>query len=269
MTGRVIRPVLTLGLGSMLAFGCARQPNAALEQARASLRDAEASPGVDRKAAVALDEAQHAIGRGDTAWKKGDDDETEHQAYVAQQRVEIARAVATQQRAEKDAEALHGARGDIVANARTAEADELRAKNAKLEDQLRNLKPRETERGMELTLDDVLFEFDRADLKPGAQHDLDTLADFLRANPGRPVMIEGHTDAIGSASYNADLSERRAESVRSYLVRRGVPPERITARGYGKDYPIASNATESGRLQNRRVEIVVLREGMTPTARAH
>ena len=87
--------------------------------------------------------------------------------------------------------------------------------------------------------------------------DLDQLAKFLATHPDRSVVIEGHTDSVGSNDFNLGLSQRRAESVRSYLLRQGVDPSRVTTQGMGESVPVASNDTAGGRQQNRRVEIIV------------
>lgn len=84
---------------------------------------------------------------------------------------------------------------------------------------------------------------------------------FFREHPQRTVLIEGYTDSRGSDAYNLGLSERRAEAVQDFLLENGISPDRVRARGYGKAYPVASNATEAGRLQNRRVEVVISEEG--------
>jgi len=104
-----------------------------------------------------------------------------------------------------------------------------------------------------------LFAFNQADLKPGALRNLYTLVTFLKENPSREVSIAGHTDSIGSDAYNLDLSQRRAESVRNFLIDNGIPATQIAARGFGKGLPIASNDTEAGRQQNRRVEVIIMR----------
>jgi outer membrane protein OmpA-like peptidoglycan-associated protein len=108
-----------------------------------------------------------------------------------------------------------------------------------------------------LTLGDILFETGRADLRPGALRQLYPLVTFLHKYPERQVLIEGHTDNVGSASSNLELSQRRAEAVRDFLLHNGVNPAQVTARGYGETAPVASNTTAAGRQQNRRVEIVV------------
>ncbi len=94
-------------------------------------------------------------------------------------------------------------------------------------------------------------------LKSSALPNVTQLARFLQENPERQVIVEGYTDSVGSASYNQGLSERRAESVRRALIRAGVEPTRIVAQGYGKEYPVADNSSDSGRAQNRRVEVTI------------
>ncbi|MNH07587.1 Outer membrane porin F precursor [compost metagenome] len=108
-----------------------------------------------------------------------------------------------------------------------------------------------------MTFGDVLFDFDKATLKSSAYPNITKLAQFLQENPDRKVIVEGYTDSKGSANYNQTLSERRAASVRAALVRAGVDPARIVAQGYGKEYPVAENSSNSGRAQNRRVEVTI------------
>jgi OOP family OmpA-OmpF porin len=107
-----------------------------------------------------------------------------------------------------------------------------------------------------IVLRGVNFAFNSAELQPAALPVLDQAAEILKANPGVDVKVEGHTDSIGSEEYNQALSVRRAESVYRYLVNRGVDPERFRVEGFGKTRPIASNDTEAGRAQNRRVELI-------------
>jgi outer membrane protein OmpA-like peptidoglycan-associated protein len=116
---------------------------------------------------------------------------------------------------------------------------------------------KQTERGTLVTFGDVLFDFDRAELKSSALPNVTRLAQFLQQNPDRQVIVEGYTDSVGSAGYNLSLSERRANSVRTALVRAGVEPSRIVAQGHGMQYPVADNGSESGRAQNRRVEVTI------------
>ena len=107
-----------------------------------------------------------------------------------------------------------------------------------------------------IVLRGVNFDFNSSDIRPASRPVLDQAADLLKANPGVDVRVEGHTDSVGSDQYNQALSVRRAEAVYRYLVNRGVEPERFTVEGFGKSHPIASNDTESGRAQNRRVELI-------------
>lgn len=109
-----------------------------------------------------------------------------------------------------------------------------------------------------IVLRGVHFDFNKSDIRPDARPVLEQAATILKENPGVQVAVEGHTDDIGSAAYNRALSVRRAEAVFRYLVNLGVAPERFRVEGFGKANPIASNATEAGRAQNRRVELRVL-----------
>lgn len=113
-------------------------------------------------------------------------------------------------------------------------------------------------KGARLTLRNVFFDYDKADLKPESEIELMEVVRLLRSNPHWKVEIGGHTDSIGTSAYNQALSQRRAEAVRSYLIRQGIAPERMIARGYGESQPIADNRTEAGRALNRRTEIVFI-----------
>jgi outer membrane protein OmpA-like peptidoglycan-associated protein len=108
-----------------------------------------------------------------------------------------------------------------------------------------------------LTLGDVLFTSGQADLKAGASSHLDKLVTFLDKYPDRTVLIEGYTDSVGSEDYNQGLSQRRADSVKSYLVAQGVDSTRLAASGKGESDPVAGNETAAGREQNRRVEVII------------
>jgi outer membrane protein OmpA-like peptidoglycan-associated protein len=243
--------------GSLLA-GCATPPLAELEDAWASYSSAKADPEVAANAPVALYEAEKTLRGADKAWEDDDRAEAVHQAYLAQKRVEIARAVAAQRQAEQEAENLNAERQKVLLSARTREITAL-------EEKLAALGAKQTERGAVVTLGDVLFDFNRAELKPGAQQNLYRLVSFLRENQDRELLVEGHTDNVGSDSYNLELSQRRADTVRFFMLQNGVASERIIARGFGKTYPVAANDSPGGRQLNRRVEVVIL----DPGERAH
>src|ERR1700688_105673 len=128
---------------------------------------------------------------------------------------------------------------------------------ARLQAEVAQLKARPTPRGLVLTLGDVFFDTGRAQLNPGANRKLDQLAQFLNEHKERRVQIDGFTDSVGTDSYNEDLSQRRANSVKSALLSRGVAASRIGTEGYGKAYPVANNVDSGGRQMNRRVEVVI------------
>lgn len=137
------------------------------------------------------------------------------------------------------------------------QARDAQSRNAQLESQLKELNAKQTERGMVVTIGDLLFDTNRARLNPGAMRSIDQLAGFFRENPKRKALLEGFTDSIGSESSNQDLSDRRASAVRSALVERGVDGGRLSVHGYGESYPIAGNDSAGSRQMNRRVEIVL------------
>jgi outer membrane protein OmpA-like peptidoglycan-associated protein len=119
------------------------------------------------------------------------------------------------------------------------------------------LETRETARGLIVNINDVLFDFDKYTLKPGAREKLAKVSGILLAYPGLKVQLEGHTDSIGTDEYNLKLSEQRADAVRDYLTSQGVPADCLSAVGLGKADPVATNDNDAGRQQNRRVEMVV------------
>lgn len=172
------------------------------------------------------------------------------EAQQARQQAEQAQA-----QAEKDRQAAEQARQQ--AQLQLAAAEAAKAKAVKLQAQLTELEAQQTDRGMVLTLGDVLFDSGRAELKPGAFATIDRLGAFMRDNAERSLTIEGYTDSVGSDAFNLDLSQRRAGAVRMALVQRGIDGGRITAQGFGEAKPVASNTTAEGRQRNRRVEIVI------------
>jgi outer membrane protein OmpA-like peptidoglycan-associated protein len=106
-------------------------------------------------------------------------------------------------------------------------------------------------------MSDVLFDTGKYTLKPGAQVKLAKISGIVLGHPGLQLQVEGHTDSVGTDEFNERLSEQRADTVRGYLVAQGLSPDTVTARGFGKTQPVATNDTAAGRQQNRRVELVV------------
>ena len=215
---------------------------------------------------------------------KGEAEALARQAEKARKEAE-ARALEIQQaKGEAEAKALEAEKSKKEAEARALElekakkeadtkrleaelartkAEEAIAQRKQLETELSELKAKQTEKGIVLTLGDILFETGKANLMPGAMHSIDILADFLRKYPKRNVLIEGFTDSTGTETYNLGLSQQRADAVRDSLRASGIATERITTKGYGKQFPVASNKTPAGRQQNRRVEIIILDEGVS------
>jgi len=239
-----------------LVAACAGRSSESLEEARRAVDAARSDQEVLARAPEQLQESERALDRAESALRGGaDQDQIDHLAYLAQQRAAVAEAVADEQVALAEIEELSGERDAVVLDARDRQ---IRV----LETELAELQAERTERGLVVTLsDDILFDVDQADLKPGGQQQLARVADFLRNHPDRGLVVEGHTDSTASDTYNLALSQRRANAVEDFLITQGVEPTRIGARGYGEQLPVATNDTAAGRQQNRRVELVVLDPG--------
>jgi outer membrane protein OmpA-like peptidoglycan-associated protein len=182
------------------------------------------------------------------------------EAERARSEIETAMQKLSAERAEAEARAQAAAQ-----SAEQAERERA-ALREKLQEQLNIiLETRESARGLIVNMSDVLFDTASATLKPGAREKLARVAGVLLAYPGLEIEVEGHTDSVGSDEYNVGLSERRAASVRSYLVSQGIPRETIEAMGFGESRPVVSNSTAAGRQQNRRVELVISGEPIAVT----
>jgi outer membrane protein OmpA-like peptidoglycan-associated protein len=205
-------------------------------------------------------------------------DQARQQADQARMQAEQAAANAVQQKAAADS-----AKAEAQAQQQAAMAEAERAKQAaalsdqqrqqaetekvQLRERLRNqlsliLETRETQRGLIVNINDVLFDFNQFTLKPGAREKLAKVSGILLAYPGLKIQLEGHTDGVGSDDYNMKLSQQRADSVRTYLVSQGVGADSVTSTGLGKADPVATNDTAAGRQQNRRVDMVVSGEAI-------
>ncbi len=174
------------------------------------------------------------------------------QARDAQKDAEAARqaAIAEQQRLANETAAAKAARVSAEQDAQ-ALRDRLRQQLNVI------LETRDTARGLIVNLSDVLFDFDQASLKPGAKEKLAKVSGILLAYPTLHLNVEGHTDSVGTDEYNLKLSQRRADAVRDYLTSNGISAANVQSVGLGKEGPVASNDTATGRQQNRRVEMVV------------
>jgi len=168
-----------------------------------------------------------------------------------------AQADAEAQRAREEAQRARDAQQQAQLNAEQARQQAAQARE-RLREQLNAvLETTETARGLIVNMPDVLFDFNKYTLKPGAREKLAKVSGILLSYPNLKLQVEGYTDSIGSDEYNQKLSEERADSVRGYLVSQSVSESNVTAAGYGKSHPVADNSTNSGRAQNRRVELVV------------
>lgn len=219
-----------------LAESSAQQ--ASLEQQRRAQADADraAAEAAKREADLAAARAERERAAADAARASATEQQRLLAAQAAEARANASAAEQARQQAERE---------------KTQLRERLRQQlNAVLETQ-------ETARGLIVNIADVLFDFDKYELKPGAREKMAKVSGILLAYPGLKIELEGHTDSVGSDEYNQTLSERRANSVRAYLIGQGVPPDTVTAAGLGKANPVASNSNEAGRLKNRRVEMVV------------
>lgn len=286
------KTLITAAVASMLLAACAsapRQPDGAA-QARSKLSQLQADPDLSTRAPVAMKEADVATTLAEQPQK--DTALAAHRVYLADRKIDIARAQAETRFAEDQRTALTAQSEKARLDARTREADlaknqaaDARAESAEqklaaerarseadaargaalgaaeqaaeLQRQIAELQAKVTERGIVLTLGDVLFATNRSDLKSGTTGNLDKLVAFLNRYPNRTVLIEGYTDSTGTDEYNQELSQRRADAVRSYLVGQGISPTRLAASGKGENSPVSDNESATGRQQNRRVEVII------------
>jgi outer membrane protein OmpA-like peptidoglycan-associated protein len=269
------------GVAVALAMaGCAStpKPNEALENARRIVQSAQADPNAAKYAAVDLQAAKTDLAVADAAYIRRDEPSIAQPAYMAAQNARLAQLRGAAKADDARVAAGQAERDRIVLAARTNQVDSAnratnaanRAKDdanratdqatenaARLQAEVDALKAKPTDRGLVLTLGDVLFETGSSTLSSGAGRNLDRLVQFLTDHPERLVQIDGFTDSVGTDSFNQDLSQHRADAVRYQLVSRGISSTRIAAQGYGKSFPVASNSESGGRQLNRRVEVVI------------
>jgi outer membrane protein OmpA-like peptidoglycan-associated protein len=258
---------LLIGFGFALVLGaCAStpQPNAALEAARTAVQSAQADPNVSKYAALDLEAAKKDLDAAENAAMHHNDKDIAQPAYMAAQTARLAQVRAAAKADDARVAAGQVERDRIQLAARTREVQNAQTATnaateqaARLQAEIDALKATPTDRGLVLTLGDVLFDTGKAELNPGAARKLDQLAQFLSEHKDRRVQIDGFTDSVGTDSFNLDLSQRRAEAVRTALLTRGIDSSRISTQGYGKAFPVANNTDSGGRQLNRRVEVVI------------
>ena len=271
---------LTAAMAVAMTFaGCASTPttNPALENVRTAVRSADADPNVGKYAALDLQAAKNELQEAESAAMKHDEADIDQPAYLAAQTARLAQIKASAKADDARVAAGQTERDRIQLSARTAEVDSAKLardqanrKASALQSEVDALNAKPTDRGLVLTLGDVLFDTGNANLNPGASRNLDQLVQFLTDHDDRRVEIDGYTDSVGTDSFNLDLSQRRADTVKAVLVSRGIDSSRIVSRGYGKEFGVASNSEASGRQLNRRVEIVIGgADGAAVAARSH
>ena len=263
--------VLSVAIAAILSACSAAPPrNESLETARTLVPQVESSPRAGVAATDVSNARKSLAAANSLAEAKGKRSDIEYEAnnavtsaQIAQEKIltaqaneEIANGTAQRQAVLIQARERESQRSADQASAarQQADASALRAKS--LEAELADLKLQKTERGLVLTLGDVLFDTGQATLKSGANGTMDRLATALRENSGRKVAIEGHTDNVGSDASNQGLSERRAQAVQSALTERGVARNQVTTLGKGENFPVATNDSADGRQSNRRVELI-------------
>jgi len=263
--------LLGVTVAALLA-ACASAPKTVpeLETARAVVPQVESSPraGV---AASQVAEARKSLDRANKLAEGGGKlEDIQFEASVAAKNAQIANEKILTAQAQEEIEKGTAQRQAVLLQARERE-NQLKAQQAQmsaeeaalakqhaagLEKELADLKGKQTDRGLVITLGDVLFDTGKSTLAPGAYATVDRLASALKENTERKVVIEGHTDSMGSDEYNQELSQRRAQAVQSALLERGVSSGQVSAYGKGETFPVASNENAAGRQQNRRVELV-------------
>lgn len=271
----------TLLVIAALLTACNSMPTSTsmLDQTRNDYQSAQSNPKVASYAPLEMKQSSDAMAKANAAAANNDStEEIDKLAYLAKQKIALTQEVAKQKSAEADVAKSGTERDKMRLDQRTREADQSRtaaniargdaayaqqqtrdaqARNANLEAQLAELSAKKTERGMVITLGDVLFATDQARLNPEGQRTVQKLAQVLTQNPQRTVLIEGFTDSTGSSAHNQALSERRADSVQLGLLEQGIARNRIAIHGYGEAHPVAGNESTTDRQLNRRVEIVL------------
>jgi outer membrane protein OmpA-like peptidoglycan-associated protein len=286
------RSLIGAAIAATLLVACASAPKqpAGSAEVRAKLTALQGDAILAASAPVAIKDAEVAVTQAEIP--QPDQALAAHRVYIADRKVDTARALAQTRSAEEERTALNEQSEKARLDARTREADlaksdaeaarieseqqKISATNARsdadaallaasasqqqsmeLQRQLEILQARPTDRGLVLTLGDTLFATGKSEIKSGATANLDRLTAFMTEYPERTAAIEGFTDSMGSEEYNQDLSERRADSVKRYLVGQGVATSRLSSAGRGENAPVADNESAAGRQQNRRVEVII------------
>lgn len=292
-TSKLFSPrLIAMAAAALIVTACSApmtKPEGA-DNARTKLTQLQSDAQLASRAPVEIKDAEQAVRAAEEPREDGD--LARHLVLIADRKVDTATAMAQSRLLEDQRKTLSEQRETARLDSRTREADRARGdatsarKDAsiaradanaarsqtdiarmeteaarqqadELQKQITELNAKATERGLVVTLGDVLFSTGKAELRGGTPSNLAKLAGFLNKYPDRSVIIEGHTDSVGAEDYNLNLSERRAASVKSYLVGQGVASARVTSTGLGEGSPVAGNESATGRQQNRRVEVII------------
>lgn len=286
MKHNYLTPIVLAVAALLAACGSTPKATSLLDQTRAEYRMAQASPAVATYAPMEMKLATDAMNQANASAADRDSDaEIDRLAYLARQKIALTQEVTKRKVAEAEVANAGKQRDQLVLDQRTNEAntanqaaaiaqndaanakqqtllaqDEAaaaQARNAQLEAQLSDLAAKKTERGLVITLGDVLFGTDLSQLTSAGMASAQKLATILQNNPKRNVLIEGFADSTGASDYNQALSLRRATAVQTALTQFGIAPGRVAMQGYGEAFPVAANDTAPNRQLNRRVEIVL------------
>lgn len=263
------KPYLVI-ISLALLCNCASAPKSyqPLEEAKASLENTKNEPSINEVASVTLYEADEQISYAESALNENDVAAADHHIYMATRKQQIAQELFIKHQQEQELANLKQQQLEMIAHARRNESSRANTETRKAQQRIRQLeqalgqyKAEETSRGTILVINDLLFNSGGANLQPPSQRRLDPLVQYLQGNSQREIIIEGHTDSIGHPEKNKNLSLQRADTVKKYLISRGIEPSRIETRGFGEEVPVATNTTNAGRSLNRRVEIVIKTPG--------
>ena len=264
-----MKKLVIAALGTTLLTACATtQPPASMNDLNQRMQSLNREADVKEYAPIELNQTEEIVEETSRVWaNEGSGDAYSHQLYLANRHIDTTMLLAQKRKLlkeienarEQQSEILHSLREQQAASAEQ-KASTTQEKLALLQRKLKDVQTSSTDRGIVLTLDGVLFEFDNARLNPGGKRTIRRLAEFLGKHPETRIAVEGHTDSLGDQHYNMALSQRRAQEVVDALQQQGIALERIQVRAYGEKYPVASNNTEAGRQQNRRVEVVLSKD---------
>lgn len=253
-----------------LLCSCASTPKSypPLEDAKTSLENTKSEPNISEIASVTLYEADEQIKNAQSALSENNTASADHHIYMATRKQQIAQELLIKHLQEQELANLKQQQLEMIAHAQrnessraTSETRKAQQRIQQLEQALGQYKAEETSRGTILVINDLLFNSGGANLKSPSQRRLDPLVQYLQGNSQREIIIEGHTDSIGHPETNKSLSLQRADTVKEYLISRGIEPNRIETRGFGEEVPVATNTTNAGRSLNRRVEVVIKTPG--------